>query len=246
MRAFIKSLIFNIAFFAYSLAASLLFSWIFVLPPRKAFAVLLYYFRGVTWVERVFMNLDYAVTGLENLPPKGTPYILAVKHYSAYETLTVPVIFGDIAIILKRELTWIPFWGWYTIKTGMIPVDRGGGSKAIASLIRGGKRVTAEGRPILIFPQGTRVAPDDTTADKPYKIGIAKIAHALGVPIVPVATNSGAFWPKHSFYKKSGIVDFKVLPPIALKDSAPETLKALESALEPACAELMANPKFRN
>ena len=127
----------------------------------------------------------------------------------------------------------------------MIPIDRGGGSAAIKSLIRGGKRVVAEGRPILIFPQGTRVRADETTAEKPYKIGIAKIAQALDLPIVPVAINSGAFWPKHSFYKKSGVVDFQILPIIPAGLPPTETLKTLEAVLEPACAELMAKAEYR-
>jgi len=244
MRAIIKSIIFNIAFFSYCIGASLFFFWAFALPRKHAFQAILYYFRGAIWVERLFLGLDYRVSGRENLPPKGTPYILAVKHYSAYETLAVPVIFGDIAIILKKELTWIPFWGWYTIKTGMIPIDRGAGAKAIASLIRGAKRVIAQGRPILIFPQGTRVNVNDTTADKPYKVGIAKIATNLNLPIVPVAINSGVFWPKHGFIKKAGIVDFKILPMIPAGLPVTDTLKQLEAAIEPASAKLCQNAKI--
>ncbi|MBU6235135.1 MAG: 1-acyl-sn-glycerol-3-phosphate acyltransferase [Alphaproteobacteria bacterium] len=243
LRAFVKSLVFNIAFFGYCLLASLFFVWTFALPRKQAWAALRYYFIGVTWVERLFLGLDFRVTGQENLPPAGQAYIVAVKHYSAYETLAVPIIFRDVAIILKRELTYIPFWGWYTIKGGMIPVDRGAGGKAIASLVAGGKKAAAEGRPILIFPQGTRVAPTDTTKEKPYKVGIVKIAQALDLPIIPVACNSGAFWPKHSFFKKSGIVDFKILPAIPKGLPPTEALKKLEEVLEPACATLMENAK---
>lgn len=239
MRDFFKSLVFNIVFFSYCFLASLFFVWVFVLPRKQAWAALRYYFMGVTWVERLILGLDYKVTGLENLPPAGTPYILAVKHYSAYETLKVPVIFRDVAIILKRELTYIPFWGWYTIKAGMIPVDRGAGSKAIASIIEGGKKAAAEGRPILIFPQGTRVSATDTTKEKPYKIGGAKIAQALHLPVVPVAVNSAAFWPKHSFLKKGGVCEFKILP-IIPAGPAPDLLRKLEAVLEPESAALMA------
>lgn len=243
MRAFIRSLVFTAAFYAYSLSASVLLSWSFFFSRKVAFWAILQYFKGATWVERLFLGLDYRVTGLENLPPAGTPYILALKHYSTYETLKVPVIFGDIAIILKKELTWIPFWGWYTLKTEMIPVDRGAGNKAIASLIKGAKRVVAQGRPILIFPQGTRVRPDETTKEKPYKVGIAKIAHTLNLPIVPVALNSGAFWPKHGFIKRGGIAEFKILPMIPAGLAPAEALKALEDCIEPASAELMRKAK---
>ncbi len=243
MGMFFKSILFNIASMIFTAFCCAVLTFAFVLPRRAAFRfVQVLYFMGNSWVERIFLGLDYRVTGRENLP-EGS-YILAVKHYSTYETLKMPVIFGDIAIILKKELTWIPFWGWYTIKTGMIPVDRGGRNKAVESLIAGGRRVIAQGRPILIFPQGTRVAVTDTVADKPYKIGGAKIAEALNLPVVPVATNSGAFWPKQSFFKKSGVVDFKILPAIPAGLSAPELLKQLESVLEPESDALMKNPAY--
>lgn len=244
MGIFFKSLIFNIAFYIYTAFCCFVLTFSFILPRKAAFTFVQFlYFRGIAVVERLFLNLDYHVEGREHLPPDGK-YILAVKHYSTYETLKMPVIFGDIAIILKRELSWIPFWGWYTIKTGMIPVDRGGGQKALASLVAGGKRVIAQNRPILIFPQGTRVQATDTTAEKPYKFGIARIAENLNLPIVPVALNSAAFWPKHAFLIKSGTVDFKILPPIPAGLPASEALKRLEEVLEPASAELMKNPKI--
>lgn len=244
IRAFVRSFTFNIAFYIYTAACCLVLVFAFLLPRKAAFTfVQMLYFRGIAWVERIFLGLDYRVEGRENLPREGS-YILAVKHYSTYETLKMPVIFGDIAIILKRELTWIPFWGWYTIKTGMIPVDRGGRHKALESLIRGGRRVVAQGRPILIFPQGTRVAATDTPATKPYKIGGARIAEALNLPIVPVACNSGAFWPKHSFMKKTGIVDFRVLPAIPAGLPATEALARLEDVLERESNALMQAPAY--
>lgn len=244
MGLFLKSLLFSIAFYTYTAFCCFILTFAFILPRKAAFKfVQVLYFRGIAVVERLFLNLDYHVEGRENLPKEGS-YILAVKHYSTYETLKVPVIFGDIAIILKRELTWIPFWGWYTIKTGMIPVDRGGGQKALASLVEGGKRVITQGRPILIFPQGTRVAANDTTKEKPYKYGIARIAETLNLPVIPVALNSAAFWPKHAFLIKSGTVDFKILPPIPAGLPASEILKRLEDVLEPESNTLMQNAKI--
>jgi 1-acyl-sn-glycerol-3-phosphate acyltransferase len=241
---FIKSLIFSIAFYIYTAFCCFVLMFAFLLPRRAAFQfVRALYFCGIAWVERLFLGLDYRVSGYENLPKSGS-YILAVKHYSTYETLKMPVIFGDIAIILKRELSWIPFWGWYTIKTGMIPIDRGGGHRTMNSLVEGGRRVMKDNRPILIFPQGTRVQASDTPATKPYKFGTAKLAEALQIPIVPVALNSAAFWPKHAFLKQSGIVDFKILPVIPAGLPATETIKQLEEALEAASTELMRNPQI--
>lgn len=245
MGAFIKSFIFNIAFYVYTAFCCFALVFAFALPRKAAFVfVQTLYFKGIVWVERIFLGLNYRVTGREHLPTDKS-YILAVKHYSTYETLKMPVIFGDIAIILKKELTWIPFWGWYTLKTGMIPVDRGAKGKALASLLEGGKRVIAQKRPILIFPQGTRVDADDTTAEKPYKIGIAKIAEALNLPVVPVALNSAAFWPKKAFVKKSGVVDFKILPMIPAGLPAAELLKRLEDTIEPESRRLMANAQIK-
>lgn len=238
--AFIRSLLFNIVFYAYTAFICLFLAFSFLLPRKGAYRfVKFFYFEAIAVIERLFLGLRFRVTGRENIP-EGS-YILALKHYSAYETLKLPVIFGDIAIILKKELSWIPFWGWYTLKLGMIPVDRGGRQKALSSLIKGGKRVIEQGRPILIFPQGTRVQPHETTAEKPYKVGIAKIAETLNLPVVPVALNSGAFWPKHSFIKKGGTVDFKILPIIPAGLPAVDVLKRLEEVLEPESARLIEN-----
>lgn len=238
MRDILKSLIFSIAFYIYTAFCCFVLVFAFALPRRPAYIAVLFYFRGIAWVERIFLGLDYRVTGRENLP-EGGHYVIALKHYSAYETLKMPVIFGDIAIILKRELSWIPFWGWYTIKLGMIPVDRGGRNRAVNSLIEGAKRVNAQGRPILIFPQGTRVNIGDTTSDRPYKVGAAKISEALNIPIIPVALNSGVFWPKHKFVKRSGVVDFKIMPAIMPGANVSETLKKLEAVLEPESEKLV-------
>lgn len=244
MGAFIRSVIFNIVFYAYTAFICFFLVFSFALPRRQAFTfVRFFYFRAIGVIERLFLDLRWRVSGRENLP-EGS-YVLALKHYSTYETLKLPVIFGDVAIIMKKELTWIPFWGWYTKKLGMIAVDRGGRQKALASLIANSKRVIAQGRPILIFPQGTRVHPNDTTAEKPYKVGIAKIAETLNLPVVPVALNSGAFWPKHSFLKKSGVVDFKILPVIPAGLPAAEVLKRLEAAIEPESAKLIERADIR-
>lgn len=245
MKRFIRSLFFNIAFYGYTVVACLVLMWAFVLPRKWALFAVMLYFKGIIPIERCIMKLDYRVTGWENLPASGS-YILAMKHQSAYETLKLLPIFGNIAVILKRELTWIPFWGWYTIKTGMIPVDRGARGKAMESLLEGGRRVVSENRPIVIFPQGTRTVIGATTKDNPYKFGVAKLAEALQIPVVPVALNSGVFWGRKAFLKQSGIVDFKILPPISPNQSTQAIMDQLQAVLEPESDLLVQNAEIHH
>lgn len=212
--------------------------WSLILPRRATFACILYYFRSVHLLEKYILNLDYVVEGMENLPKDGS-YIIAMKHQSTYETFKVFMIFGYVAIIMKRELSWIPLWGWYALKTKMIFVNRKGRSKAVESLIKNAKPVIDEGRPILIYPQGTRVSIHDTIADKPYKQGSLRLYEEYKLPIVPVAMNSGQFWPKGSFIKKPGTVTFKVLPPLSTDLSPKEAFHKMRDVLEEESLKLL-------
>ena len=162
-----------------------------------------------------------------------------MKHQSTYETFKVFMIFGYVAIIMKRELGWIPFWGWYAKKTRMIFVNRGAGNTALQSMIDNAKPVIDEGRPILIYPQGTRVSIHETPKEKPYKQGSVKLYKAYDLPIVPVAMNSGKFWPKGSFIKKGGVVTFKILPPIPAGLESKEALNILRDTLETESQKLL-------
>ncbi len=236
----LRSIAFNIAFYIYNIVTCLMFLPMLIVPRKWAFHALMGYFNGIYWLERIFIGLDYRVEGRENLPADGR-YIVAVKHQSAYETLKMQRIFGDIAIILKKELQWIPLWGWYTKKLGMIAVDRGGREKAVKSIVEGSRRVLNENRPIIIYPQGTRVSIHDTARDKPYKIGIARMYDAQSVPVVPVAMNAGQFWGKHAFLKYPGKVVFRILPPIMPGLPTMEFLKKLEEVTEANTIELMKN-----
>lgn len=244
MSNFIKSFIFNVLFYAYMVVGSLALVWIFVLPRKTATRIVRWYFCGVGILEKWVLGLRYTVEGMENIPADGR-YILAMKHQSAYETLKLLPIFGDVAIALKRELTWIPLWGWYTLKTGMIPIDRGAKRTAMDSLLRGARKALDAGRPILIYPQGTRTPVGASVANYPYKAGAARMSETLGVPIVPVALNSGDFWAKKAFMKRGGTVRFKVLPAITPQSSTTETLKALQTTLEAHSDDLHQEADFR-
>ena len=147
----------------------------------------------------------------EGSVPDG-PHLVAVKHQSMYETLEMFLLLREPAVVLKHELTRIPLWGWVVRRYGVIPIDRSGGAAALRHMMRAADAAIAEGRPILIFPEGTRVAPGE---HPPLQSGFAGLYRALRLPVVQVALDSGRLWPRNSFIKRPGIVTVRILPPIA-------------------------------
>lgn len=169
---------------------------------------------------------------VEGTPPTGSA-LVAVKHQSMYETMEMVLLLDTPAVVLKRELADIPLWGWVVRRYGVIPVDRAGGAAALRRMMRAAEAAVAEGRPILIFPEGTR-APVGTAP--PLQPGFAGLYRALGLPIVPVAVNSGRLWPPRRFVKRPGIVTFRfgAAVPSGQKRSEMEgTVRAAINALEP-------------
>ena len=142
-------------------------------------------------------------------------------------------------MILKKELLSIPLWGWYLAKSDVIAIDRSSKKAAIESIKQGALRIKEQGRPIVIFPQGTRVAPDVSADKKPYKVGVARVQDATGLPIIPMAMNAGVFWGRNAFWKSSGTVIFEFLPPIAPGMETSELLKTLEGGIEERSTALM-------
>jgi 1-acyl-sn-glycerol-3-phosphate acyltransferase len=149
-------------------------------------------------------------TVVEGTPPKGA-CLVACKHQSMYETLELIPMLDEPAIVLKRELSDIPLWGWVTRRYGVIPIERTGGAAALRRMMRAAEVAIAEGRPIMIFPEGTRVPPGETP---PLRSGFAGLYRALKLPVVPVAVDSGRLWPKGRFIKRPGIVTMRFLDPI--------------------------------
>lgn len=205
----LRSLIFNLLFYS-ATALVVLVGWPALLIGRPA----------VMWVRRNWIALMLAMTrwvadiqleirGGENLPSK--PVIFAAKHQSAWETLFLNELLNEPAIVLKRELTRIPIFGAFINGSGMVPIDRSDGVAALKLIVRAARPVIDGGRSILIFPQGTRVAPGD---HRPYQPGVFALYRSLRVPVVPIALNSGMYWPRNAFWKRSGTVVVEVLPPI--------------------------------
>jgi 1-acyl-sn-glycerol-3-phosphate acyltransferase len=205
----LRSFLFNVGWYAGTTIIAIVGSPILLLPRRFVVAWSLFWIDFCLGWLRLTCRLTHRVRGLENLP--AGPVILACKHQSSWETLAFSKIFPQSATVLKRELLFIPVVGWAMARVGNIAVERGEGAKALRSLVRQAKQTMAEGRSILIFPEGTRVA---IGAEKPYQVGTAALYRQLGVPVVPVALNSGVFWGRRKFIKWPGIIDVEVLPPI--------------------------------
>ena len=232
----VRSLLFDALFYGGTFAGSFLLLWTLALPRKKMLAVLTLYFRAIEWAEKRILGLEYRVLGREHVP-KGAAFILAAKHQSAWETLKLNTLLDDPAIVLKHELLKIPIWGWYAARAELVPVERGARGHAIASLVKGGRRAAAQQRPIVIFPQGTRVRPGQ---DRPYKVGVAALYEELGLPVVPMALNSGVFWPRGARIKRSGCVTVEFLEPIQPGLSRDGFLDTLRDRLETASDRLVA------
>jgi 1-acyl-sn-glycerol-3-phosphate acyltransferase len=188
---------------------------------------------GTLWLLKHVAGIDYRVTGTEHLP--STPAIYASKHQSAWETLFLSRYLNFPAFVLKKELLSIPLFGWFLKRAGMIAVDRKGGASALRSMARQATETLESGRSILIFPEGTRVAPGQT---KPYQPGVAALYTQQKVPVVPVALNSGLFWGRRAFIKKPGTIVVQILPPIPPGLDRKAFMRDLESRIEPAAAAL--------
>jgi 1-acyl-sn-glycerol-3-phosphate acyltransferase len=162
---------------------------------------------------RWYIHLARAILGIrlrvEGAAPVGGA-LIAAKHQSMYETMAMPLLLGDPVLVMKRELERIPVWGWLARRYGMIAVDRAGGAAALRAMLKAAQAALAEGRPVVIFPEGTRVAPGE---HPPLQPGFAGLYRALGVPVVPLAIASGAVW-RRGFVKGPGEIVFRFGAPI--------------------------------
>jgi 1-acyl-sn-glycerol-3-phosphate acyltransferase len=206
-----------------------------LLLPRKVTVWMARRWAALTfWGLRVFAGTGFEVRG--TLPPKGV--LIAIKHMSMWETMAIYYLLDDPSIVLKRELLFVPFYGWYLNKTRMIPIDRDGGASALRVMAAAARREIAEGRSIVIFPEGTRKkvgAPPD------YKPGVAALYGQLNVGCVPAALNSGLFWTgPMGFFKKPGTIVLEFLEPIPPGLQRREFIARLEGEIEGATAKLVA------
>ncbi len=207
----LRSALFNALYYVNLILWMLVFLPLFVLPRIWFIRVAQMQARSSLWLLRVVAGVRLEVRGRERIPPGGL--IVASKHQSLWETFALFTLFDDPCYILKRELMWIPIFGWFTIKGGMVPIDRKAGSAALAAMnARAREEVRERGRQIIIFPEGTRRAPG---AEPAYKYGMAHLYASLGVPILPVALNSGLYWPRRRFIRRPGPVVVEIGEAIA-------------------------------
>ena len=242
IEIFIRSLLFNAAFFCVTLAMMICAFPTVFMKRERGMAVVYAWVKTVYVLEKTLLGLDYEVRGRENVP-QGQAFLLAAKHQSAYETMKLHLLLGDPAIVLKRELLSIPMWGRFLNIIDPVAIDRGNREEAMKSLLAGVQHVKDQGRPIVIFPQGTRVMPDAVPTEKPYKVGIGRMYVSSGLAIVPLALNSGIFWPRHSWFKRPGKVVFEFLPPIAAGLPITEVMAMLQDRLEDASNALTAEAR---
>lgn len=181
-----------------------------VLPRRVPYAGAKAWARSVLWMLRWLCGLEYRVEGTEHLP-KSTAVVL-MKHSSAWETVAQLVIFPPQTWVLKRELTWIPVFGWVLLGLRPIAIDRKGGRSAVQQVLQLGQRRLAEGNWVVIFPEGTRVPAGET---RRYGMSGALLAQSAGVPVIPVAHNAGDYWARRSWLKRRGTIRVVIGPPIA-------------------------------
>lgn len=231
----LRSALFQLWFFGVTFLASLLLTLALPLPHRVMAKGVAAYARAVLFGLRAIAGISHEIRGREHMPRARA--IVAAKHQSAWETVAMLAILDDPVQVLKKELALIPFYGWHALKLGMIPVDRSARASALKKMIALAKRRIAQNRIILIFPQGTRVAPG---CREEYKPGVAALYTQLGVPCVPVALNSGVFWPRRALLKKPGTIVVEFLPPIPPGLKREQFMALLESRIEEASNRLVA------
>lgn len=232
----IRSIIFNIAFYLWSLLTNVTYVVLWILPV--SFMV----FGQRLWGQVINALLPLAgihveYRGLEKLPDNNH-FIIAPKHQSAWDTMVFNTILQHPAMVMKKELTYIPLYGQHCLKSRMIPVDRKGGTAALKAMINKAKAAIADGRPVLIYPQGTRVAPGAPSTDAPYQPGIAALYRNLNVPVYPVALNSGLFWPRRKFTRLPGTIVLEILDPIPVGLTRKDFMAELERRTEDASTAL--------
>ena len=231
--SWLRALAFNIAFVAVTGLLGVAGLPMLLAPRRRVMCFGRFWARCVLALLKAIVGLDGEVRGLEHLP-RG-PSIIAMKHQSAWDTLILPVVLGDPAVVLKRELFLVPFYGWYAARAGSIAIDRRGGAHALRRMVTAARRAASAGRPVVIFPEGTRTAPGHRLA---YQPGVAALYQALQLPVVPAAVNSGLYWGRRSFVKRPGRIILAFLEPIAPGLPRRQMMAELEARIEAATSAL--------
>ncbi len=230
----LRSVIYFITFYVVTALYLVLGSWLLLGPRRWAMEGLRIHGVTCVWLLKVICGTRFELRGAEKLPPP--PYLVVSKHQSAWDTFGLIPVFKDPAMVLKAELGWIPLYGWFCHKFEHIFVKRDKAAAALKALIRDGRAKAAQGREIVIFPEGTRRPPG---APPDYKPGYIALYEGLGITCVPLALNTGLFWPRRSFHRYPGTIVVEILDPVPAGLKRAEARQIIEERIETACARLI-------
>ncbi len=225
----LRAYLFSFLFMFGTLLLCIIASPIMLIPSKKIIMTVPHIWaKSSMWLLKIIVGLKYEIKGIENMPKQ--PCIIACKHQSAFETCVFHEVFSNTAYVFKKSLGMIPFVGWFMIRSGSISVDRASGSAAMRSILDGAKKATTDGYNVVIFPEGTRTAVGEKTQ---YNPGISFLYDKLPeVPVIPVAINSGLFWPRYSFLKLPGKITIEFLPAMEQNLNKREFINKLADRIE--------------
>ena len=229
----VRSLIYVALFYLWTALVAVAFTPMLLGPRRWTHAMFHFWGRGVTGMLPI-CGIRVEVRGQQYIP-KGAA-LVAPKHQCMLDVFAQFTWLPASAFVMKQELKWIPWFGWYSRKAGAIVIDRDGGSKTMRQVIREGTALFAQGAQVVIFPEGTRKAPGDPPD---YKPGIAALYRELDVPVYPVATNAGVHWPAHGFIRHPGLIVLEYLEPIPPGLKRAEFMRILQERIETASMALL-------
>jgi 1-acyl-sn-glycerol-3-phosphate acyltransferase len=233
----LRSVVFIVQMYLAMAVLAIVYTPFAIFSRRAAYAAMHSYCRWVRWTASWMVGLRSEVRGT----PPGDEVLVAAKHHSFFDII---LLFGSMPrakFIMKKELKWAPILGWYALRIGCVPVDRGKRGQAIAAMMKAVKEGRQDPGQLIIYPEGTRTAPGAKPA---YKVGSAVLYSQLNQDCVPAATNVGAFWPRHGFYRKPGLAVVEFLPRIAPGLTNADFMNELETRIEDASNRLLKEAGF--
>jgi 1-acyl-sn-glycerol-3-phosphate acyltransferase len=230
----LRSLIFVALFYLWSAVIAIGCTPLLLAPKSWVLAMFRFWGHGIIVLLRICCDVKVEVRGREHIPAGAA--LVAPKHQCMFDVFAQFTWLPASCFVMKKELMWIPWFGWYARKVDMIVIDREGHAAALRKLVRDATARFAEGRQVVIFPEGTRGEPG---VPGDYKPGIAALYREIDVPVAPVATNSGVHWPAHGFIRKPGRIVFEYLEPIPPGLKRAEFMRILQERIETASERLL-------
>jgi 1-acyl-sn-glycerol-3-phosphate acyltransferase len=230
----VRSLLFAACFYLWSTMVAIVMLPLLLGPRRPILAMGEFWTRGNIILLAWICDIRVEFRGAEHLPEGAA--LIAAKHNCMFDTMGPLLVLADACFVMRKELLWIPVYGLICKKAGTIVVDRDGGAGALRKLVADAGQAVAKGRQVVIYPEGTRIAPGQSGE---YKPGIAALYRDLAMPCTPMATNSGAHWPAHGFIRRPGRIIYEFLPPIAPGLRRGAFMRTLEERIETASLALL-------